>query len=112
MFGAAARFRLLPALRVPLQTVAAVEVARAVADVAERPPLRARMEVAGPEVIEVRELARMWRASTGRRALLVPILLPGRLGHALRDGVLTNERPDVLRGTITFVNWLADRYGP
>jgi uncharacterized protein YbjT (DUF2867 family) len=105
LFGTAARFRLLPSLRAKVQTVAAAEVAKAVAGVAEGAPLRRRFEVAGPEVLELRELARTWRTATGRRALLVPVVLPGRLGRALREGALTNEQPDV-RGTITFADWI------
>jgi len=104
--GAAARFRVLPLPRARLQTVAAAEAAQAVADVAQRAALGRRFEVAGPEVVELRELARTWRAGTGHRALLVPVAIPGRLGRALRDGALTNERPDV-RGTVTFGAWLA-----
>jgi uncharacterized protein YbjT (DUF2867 family) len=108
LFDAAARFRLLPGLPAKLQAIAAAEVALAVADVAERPPRRGRLEVAGPEVVELRELARTWRAATGRRGLIVPVTMPGRLGRALRDGALTNEQPDV-RGTITFADWLSRR---
>jgi uncharacterized protein YbjT (DUF2867 family) len=107
-FGTAARFRVLPGIPARLQTVAAAEAGHAVADVAEGQPLRRRFEVAGPEVIDLRELARTWRAATGRRALLVPVAIPGRLGRALRDGALTNEQPDV-RGTTTFASWLAGR---
>jgi uncharacterized protein YbjT (DUF2867 family) len=108
LFDAAARFRLLPGLPAKLQTVAAAEVGTAVADVAEGQPLQRRFEVAGPEVTDLRELARTWRSATGRRALLVPLALPGQLGRALRDGALTNEQPDV-RGSTTFASWLAGR---
>jgi uncharacterized protein YbjT (DUF2867 family) len=107
-FASAARFGVLPLPRVQLQTVAAVDVARAVADVAEGEPLRGRIEVAGPEVRDVRELARAWRAAAGRRAALVPVFLPGRLGRALRKGTLTAAAPDV-SGTISFADWLAQR---
>jgi uncharacterized protein YbjT (DUF2867 family) len=75
------------------------------ADVAEGAPLLGRLEVAGPEVADARDLARTWRAVTGRRALLLPVPLPGRLGRALRAGVLTAGRPDV-RGTTGFAAWL------
>lgn len=105
-FGALARFGVLALPSARLQTVAAAEVAQAVADVAEREPLRRRLEVAGPEVLDLRELGRTWRTATGRRALLVPVLLPGRLGRALRDGALTNEQPEVT-GSSTFAAWLA-----
>jgi uncharacterized protein YbjT (DUF2867 family) len=105
VFAAAARWRLLPAVGARLQTVAASEVSRALADVAERPPLRRRYVVAGPEVVDGRELARRWQAATGRLALRVPVAVPGKLGKALRDGALTAARPDV-RGAVTFEQWL------
>jgi uncharacterized protein YbjT (DUF2867 family) len=102
----AARKHLMPVPRVPLQTVASTEVARVVADVAEGAPRRGRVEVVGPEVVDARELARTWRSTTGRRALLLPLPLPGRMGRALRAGALIAERPDV-RGTTPFATWLA-----
>ena len=103
---AAARWGILPVPHVRLQTVACAEVARVVADVAEGPPRKERVEVAGPEVADARALARTWRLATGRRAALVPVPVPGRLGRALRAGVLTAERPDV-SGTVMFADWLA-----
>jgi uncharacterized protein YbjT (DUF2867 family) len=101
----AGRWRVLPVPRAALQPVACAEVARAVANVAEGAPRLGRVEVAGPEVADVRDLARTWRSATGRRALLLPVPLPGRLGRALRAGALTAERPDV-SGTANFAAWL------
>jgi uncharacterized protein YbjT (DUF2867 family) len=101
-----ARKHLMPVPRVPLQAVAADEVARVVADVAEGAPRRSRVEVVGPETVDARELARTWRSMTGRRALLLPLPLPGKMGRALRSGALTTESPDV-RGTTPFTTWLA-----
>ena len=49
--------------------------------------------------------SRRWRSVAGRRALLMPLALPGRLGRALRAGVLTAGRPDV-SGTTSFAAWL------
>ncbi len=105
VFAAAARWRLLPMVSARLQTVAAADVARAVADVAQRPPLRRRYTVAGPEIADARELARRWQAASGVRALRVPVAVPGKLGKALRGGALTAARPDV-RGAVTFEQWL------
>ncbi|MGI5227637.1 SDR family oxidoreductase [Actinoallomurus sp. CA-142502] len=101
----AGRRGVLPVPRARLQTVAATEAARAVADVAEGPTRRGRVAVAGPEIADARDLARTWRSATGRRAPLLPLPLPGRLGRALRAGALTAERPDV-RGTVPFAAWL------
>jgi uncharacterized protein YbjT (DUF2867 family) len=102
----AGRWRVLPVPRARLATVAAAEAARAVADVAEKPARYGRVEVTGPEAADARDLARTWREVTGRRALLLPLPVPGRLGRALRDGALTTESPGA-RGTTPFAAWLA-----
>jgi uncharacterized protein YbjT (DUF2867 family) len=102
----AARRRILPVPRARLQTVAAADVAAVVADVAMNPPQRGRVEVAGPEITDARDLARTWRSATGSRSVLLPVAVPGRLGRALRSGALTTERPDV-RGAVPFAAWLA-----
>jgi len=106
LFGAAARYWVVPALRGVLQPVAAAEAAHAVADVAVGEPRRGRVEVAGPEVIPVGDLAATWLRNVGRQALLVPVPVPGRVGRALRDGWLTAARPDV-RGSVTFAAWMS-----
>ncbi|GAA4151931.1 NAD(P)H-binding protein [Phytohabitans flavus] len=104
----AGRWRLLPVPRARLRTVAVADAARAVADVAEGAPRQGRVEVAGPEVADARQLATTWKRITGHRALLLPMPLPGRLGRALREGVLAAERPDV-QGVTPFGAWLAGR---
>jgi uncharacterized protein YbjT (DUF2867 family) len=101
----AARWRVVPLPQVRLQTVASVEVARVITDVAAGGPRRARVEVAGPEVTTARELAALWRRATGRKVALLPLWLPGNLGRALRTGALTSTRPAV-RGTVPFSAWL------
>ena len=106
MLDAGARWRILPVPRAALQTIASAEVAPVVADVAEGVPLQGRVDVAGPEVADARGLARTWRSVTRHRALLLRVPLPGKLGRALRGGVLTTEQPDV-RGTTPFEKWLA-----
>lgn len=68
-------------------------------------PLLARTTVAGPEVHDLRSLRRIWREGTGRRAIEIPIPLPGKLGRALRKGRLSCATPDV-RGTRTFAAWV------
>jgi uncharacterized protein YbjT (DUF2867 family) len=104
--NAVGRYRVLPLPSIRLQTIAAAEAAQAVADVAEQDARMGRIEVAGPAVVDLRDLARAWRAATGRRSVLVPLPLPGKLGRALRAGALTSERPDV-RGRTPFAAWLA-----
>jgi uncharacterized protein YbjT (DUF2867 family) len=111
MLGAAARYRVVPVPRGVLQTVAVAEAARAIADVAAAAPRRGRVEVAGPEVDAIGDLAAIWRRATGQRALLVPVPVPGKVGRALRDGSLTSASPDV-RGAVTFADWAKSRPRP
>ncbi len=105
---AVGRWRVLPLPALRLQTVAAAEVGTAVADVAVAAPRRGRVQVAGPEVLTGRDLARSWKSVTGRSAVLVTLPLPGKLGRVLRAGGLTAEHADV-RGTTTFAEWLRAR---
>jgi len=102
---AAGRWRVLPMPRGVLQPVACADAARVIADVAEGVPLKRSITVAGPEVGEVRDLARTWREVTGHRALLVTMPVPGTVGRALRSGALTAPQPDV-RGITGFADWL------
>jgi uncharacterized protein YbjT (DUF2867 family) len=106
--AAAGKWRVLPIPAARLQTIAAAEVARVVADVAEGEPDRGRIQVAGPQLTTAAELAHTWKSVTGRRALSVPVPVPGKLGRALRAGALTAEDADVL-GTQTFGDWLSAR---
>lgn len=105
LFGATGRFRVLPGFRASLQPVDVAEVAVSLADLAEGAPRFAREEIVGPEVVQLRELARVWRARTGRRAVVVGGRLPGGFGRALRRGALVEpEAPR--RGGTTFAAWL------
>jgi uncharacterized protein YbjT (DUF2867 family) len=103
--AAAGKWRVLPVPPMRLQTVAAADVATVVADVAAGVPLAGQLQVAGPELATARDLARTWKDVTGRRAMLVPLPLPGKIGRVLREGGLTTDHPDV-RGTTTFADWL------
>ena len=105
MLTAAGRWRVLPMPRGVLQPVASADAARAIADVAEGAPLKRCLTVAGPQVHQVRDLARTWRKVTGHRAALMPMPVPGTVGRALRSGTLTVQGPDA-RGTTAFADWL------
>lgn len=63
------------------------------------------MQITGPEVVSLRELALAWRRATGTRAVLVPVPLPGGFGRVVRAGALTAEHAGV-RGGMTFAAWL------
>lgn len=86
-----------------VREVASVLVAAAAAPAAGRLP-----DVAGPQVLPFARLARMWRSASRTRALVVPVPLLGARGAFLRSGKLC--APDRAVGTITFAQWLAERY--
>jgi uncharacterized protein YbjT (DUF2867 family) len=109
VFGAAARVRLLPKLRIPLQPIDTAVVARRLAELAHGDPAGRVADVAGPQVESLDALARQWRAHDGRR--LLPLRVPrfalGGAGRALAAGLLTD--PAAAAGGPTFAQWLATR---
>jgi len=107
MFEQASRWKVLPLLKIPIQTVAVDEVAHTIADTVEATPRHGRLEVAGPEISDARAVARTWRSVSGHRVIGLPIPLPGLLGRELRSGAATAEQPQV-RGQITFESWLTE----
>lgn len=106
VFAALARLRLSPRSDARLQPVAAAEVARVIADVARDPEPPERVDIAGPEVADVTQLASLWQKRRGRRLVPAPVPLGPRLWRPLRDGALTCARPD-FRGETSFETWLS-----
>jgi uncharacterized protein YbjT (DUF2867 family) len=106
LFAQAARAHVLPTGRARFQPIDVADAAEAIADAAEAGPRHGHVEVAGPEVLDLADLARTYRRLTGVRAVAVPVPLPPRLGRALRAGALTADHPDH-RGTRTFAQWLS-----
>jgi uncharacterized protein YbjT (DUF2867 family) len=109
--AAAAKYRVLPIPSMRLQTIAAADVAEAVATIAEGEPALGRVQVAGPETHSARELARTWLTLTGHKAIQMPVPVPGKMGRALRSGGLTTSSPD-FSGTLTFGDWLKAQQTP
>lgn len=105
-FATAARARVLPGVRVPLQPLDTRTAAELVARTAEQAPRTGRTQIAGPEIRSAHDLARIWRARTNAKAAIVPLPLPGKLGRALRAGELTSEQ-DAAKGSPTFEAWLS-----
>jgi uncharacterized protein YbjT (DUF2867 family) len=87
--------------RMRVQPVAAVEVARELADLAVRVAQGRVPDLAGPEVHELVELA---RRSSGRRVVGLP--LPGAAGRAVAGGALLPDDSARL-SSVRFDDWLA-----
>jgi uncharacterized protein YbjT (DUF2867 family) len=103
IFAAAARARVVPAGRLPLQPVAAADVATALADIVERGP-SGDSALAGPRVERLGDLARTWREATGTRAVPVPVPLVAPALRAISRGGLCDAASP--RGSVTFADWL------
>ncbi|MFC3688713.1 hypothetical protein [Aquipuribacter hungaricus] len=106
--GMLAAQRFSPVLLAPdirLQPVDTRQVADRLAALAVSAPAGRVADLAGPEVRELPDLARAWRASTGSRGPVVPVRLPGRTFAAYRAG--HQLAPDLRSGGRTFEEFLA-----
>jgi uncharacterized protein YbjT (DUF2867 family) len=92
--------------RMRLQPVAAREVGTALADAAVRPPAGRAPDLGGPEQHELVDLVRRLLRARDRRALVVPVRLPGAAGKAMARGALL-PGPGARHGEQTFDQWLA-----
>jgi uncharacterized protein YbjT (DUF2867 family) len=108
LFSGTSRLRLLPGGAARIQPVENREVAAVIADRVEGGAIAGHETVAGPEVLELGEMARLWKAARGVRAAVVPAPLPPKLGRAVRGGALTDPAPDH-RGTIGWGAWLTEQ---
>lgn len=90
-----------------VQSIAVREVAGILLERVSRGPAGRASDVGGPEVLSLGGMARSWIRIQGRRRLVVPLPLPGRLMRALREGHAT--APDRKVGVETWEGWLRRR---
>jgi uncharacterized protein YbjT (DUF2867 family) len=98
-----------PVLAVPSmlsRPVAAQEVAARLATLAAAGPGGDAPPFAGPRTMHLADMVRGYVRATGRRALVVPVRLPGAAGRAAAGGALVPAGPFVA-GTRTFEEYLA-----
>ncbi|HEX8975497.1 MAG TPA: NAD(P)H-binding protein [Solirubrobacteraceae bacterium] len=107
-FSTTARSGMLPGGRIVLQPVDPADVAVRLAELIERGPGEGRVELAGPEVVTLGQLAREWRAARGVRRLIIPVPPAARMIRALQAGALTSTTAP--RGQRTFSDWLRTEY--
>ncbi|GAB2763707.1 NAD(P)H-binding protein [Salinifilum aidingensis] len=105
--------RHLPCVLVPagmdFQPVDVRDVAEHLTGIAERPPAGRVPDIGGPEVRALAELARAYRAATGRRRIVLRIPLPGKIARGYRRG--EHLAPERAPGSTTFDEFLADPPG-
>lgn len=109
VFAAGARFGVIPVVKgARFQPIAPADVAAALLAAALEVPSGQRHRVhtiGGPEVTDMRELARTWQRATGQHGRFVVFPLPGGMGRYLRAGL--NLAPEERHGAQTFKGWLA-----
>ena len=91
------------------QPIDAGEVAGRMIEFAAGEPAGRVPDIAGPEVRTVNDLARAWLKARGKRRLLIPLPLFGKVASGFRAG--HNTAPDSKYGKITWEQWLAGKYG-
>ena len=81
------------------QPVDAGEVAQHLVDVAKSGPAGMLPDMAGPEIIDIKTLARTYMTAIGRERPVVGVYVPGRVASAFRRGLHTNPDRAVGRKT-------------
>jgi uncharacterized protein YbjT (DUF2867 family) len=104
----AAKFPVVMMPRMLTQPVAAQDVAEALVEHAVRGPAGMAPQIAGPDQLDMVDMARRIVRSQGRRRLVVPVTLPGKVGRAMTTGGLL-PRGEYVRGRRTFDAYLTSR---
>ncbi|MFI9330973.1 SDR family oxidoreductase [Kitasatospora sp. NPDC052868] len=81
------------------------EVADRLVELAQGGPAGRVPDMAGPTVYSAVRLARDWTRAAGKRRIVLPVFVPGRMGAAFRTGALT--APDRAVGVRTWEEYLA-----
>lgn len=106
----AARSPVVPVpMGVRVQPVDVRDVGARLVELAYGEPAGRVADMGGPEVFDFHELIRLTLRAGGRRRILVPLRLPGRIFRALRAG--GNLAPDQAVGKIRYTDFLMERGG-
>jgi uncharacterized protein YbjT (DUF2867 family) len=92
--------------RMRSRPVAASEVAARLVGLVHGEPQGVTQPIAGPEVLEMTDMARRLLAARGERRPVVGFRIPGRVGRAMAGGALVPAEP-FDQGTQTFAEYLA-----
>ena len=91
------------------QPIETAEVADRLVELALGSPAGLVPEIAGPEILSMRDIISSYLRAAGQRRLLLPVRAPGRASQAVRDGA--NLAPDHRAGQRTWAQFLAERLG-
>ena len=111
IYGAVSLGPIVLVPRMICEPVSAAEVAHRLLDLAEGSAAGRVKDFGGPGRESLPNMVRAYARTTGKRAPIVAIPLPGALGRAMRNGSLV-AGPNADRGSVKFSEWLADRSVP
>lgn len=103
------RLPLLLVPELPVQPIAAEEVAERLAEIVAGPPLGRAEDIGGPEVLTVMEAARQWQRAHGTSRRMLPMSIPGKTAAAFRAGHHMTGLPGY--GRRTFAEFAAQQAG-
>lgn len=83
------------------------EVAVRLAELALGAPAGLVPDLAGPHILDLRDVVRSYLRATHRRRLVVPMRVPGRAARAVREGALL--APDRAVGQRSWEDFLTER---
>lgn len=84
------------------------EVAAHIAELIPQGPRGRVPDIGGPETLTVRQMLPLWLKATGKRKLVLPLPLPGKIAAGYRQGL--NTTPNRF-GKVTWAQWLTRQYG-
>lgn len=100
------RFPIAPIPRMLCQPVAAADVAKELVDLLDIEPSGRTIQLAGPEVLPMAEMARRIERARGSRRPVLSFPLPGEAGRGMANGGLVPQG-EYVTGERTFADYLA-----
>jgi len=105
--------RRLPVLFVPrnwqFQSISAGDVAQRLAAIVQQGPSGRPPDIGGPELLRLEQMARLWLTAQGWRRPLIQLPMPGGLSRGFSQALNTTQNKP--SGTLTWGQWLEQRYG-
>jgi uncharacterized protein YbjT (DUF2867 family) len=90
------------------EPIDAGEAADQVVRVVDERPLGLLPNVAGPEVLTLKDALNEWQQARGTHKHVLHLPIPGKFSAAMRDGLITS--PNACVGKLTWAQWLRRRY--
>lgn len=95
--------------RLVAQPIDKEAVAQKLFQLSLQPPLNGIVEIGGPEVFTMQQMADEWMKTTGKKRWILNLPLLGKLARAFNGGALTTRH--IHPNTLQWHQWLQAKYG-